>query len=80
MRRDYTIVVYNWQLCLIPAVEAPIDGKSWAETLPPWRIQTMTYAEIHELGVRYWMAGQMLYEFGSGDKEELMSEARKWRK
>jgi len=40
----------------------------------------MTYAEIHELGVRYWMAGQMLYGFGSGDKEELMSEARTWRK
>jgi len=23
--------------------------------------------------VRYWMAGQILYEFGSGDKEELRS-------
>ena len=41
----------------------------------------MTYAEMHELLVRYWMAGRMLYEFGSGDKEELRSEAwerRKW--
>jgi hypothetical protein len=41
----------------------------------------MTYAEIHELRVRYWMAGLMLYEFGSADKEELRSETwerRKW--
>jgi len=40
----------------------------------------MTYAEIHELRVRYWMAGRMLYEFGSGDKEELRSETRERRK
>jgi hypothetical protein len=30
----------------------------------------MTYAEIHKLPVWHWMAGWMLYEFGSGDKEE----------
>jgi len=40
----------------------------------------MTDAEIHELLVRYWMAGRMLYEFGSGDKEEFRSEARERRK
>jgi len=40
----------------------------------------MTYAKIHELQVQYWMAGQMLYEFGSGDKEELKSETRERRK
>jgi len=40
----------------------------------------MTYAEVHELHVRYWMAGRMQYEFGSGDKEELRSEARELRK
>jgi len=34
----------------------------------------------YELRVRYWMAGRMLYEFGSGDKEELRSEARERRK
>jgi hypothetical protein len=40
----------------------------------------MTYAEIHELRVGYRMAGRMLYDFGSGDKEELRSETREWRK
>jgi hypothetical protein len=40
----------------------------------------MTYAEIHEQRMRYRMAGQILYEFGSGDTEELRSEARKRRK
>jgi hypothetical protein len=40
----------------------------------------MTYAEIHEQRMRYRMAGQILYEFGSGDKEELRSEARERRK
>jgi hypothetical protein len=40
----------------------------------------MTYAEIHDLRVWYWMAGRMLYEVGSGDKEELGSEARDRRK
>jgi hypothetical protein len=44
------------------------------------RIPTMTYAEIHELRVRYWMAGRMHYEFGSGDTEELRSETRERRK
>ena len=40
----------------------------------------MTYAEIHELRARYRMAGRMLYEFGSGHKEGLRSEARERRK
>jgi len=40
----------------------------------------MTYAEIHDQRVRYRLAGQILYEFGGGDKEELRSEARKRRK
>jgi len=40
----------------------------------------MTEAEIHERRVRYWMACQMLYEFESGDKEELRSKARERRK
>jgi hypothetical protein len=40
----------------------------------------MTYAEIHEQRVRYRMAGQILYEIGSGDTEELRSEAQKRRK
>jgi len=40
----------------------------------------MTYAEIHGLRVRYWMAGWTLYEFGSTDKEELRSKARERRK
>ena len=62
------------------AVEAPIDAKSLAEALPPRRIPTMTYTEMHELRVRYWMAGRMLYEFGSGNKEELRSETRERRK
>jgi len=48
------------RLRLMPAADAPIDAKSWAEALPPWRIPTMTYTEIHELRVRYRMAGRML--------------------
>ena len=40
----------------------------------------MTNAEIHELRVRYRMAGRMMFEFGSGDKEELRSETRERRK
>jgi len=64
----------------MPGVEAPIDAKSWVEALSPWWIPTITYAEIHELWVQYWMADRMLYEFGSGDKEELRSEARERRK
>jgi len=46
------IDVYDWRLRLMPAAEAPIDAKSWAEALPPWRIPTMTYTEIYEL--REW--------------------------
>jgi len=42
------------------AAEAPIDDKSWAEALPPWQIPTMTYSEIHQLRVQYWMAGRKL--------------------
>jgi hypothetical protein len=61
------------------AAEAPIDAKSWAEALPPGEIPTMTYAEIHEQRVRYLMAGQIMYELGSGDMEELKCEARKRR-
>jgi len=40
----------------------------------------VTSAKIHELRVQYWMAGQILYEFGSEDKEELRSETRERRK
>jgi len=75
----YTIDDYR-RLRPMTAVEAPIDAKSLAEALPPRRIPTMTYTEMHELRVRYWMAGRMLYEFGSGNKEELRSETRERRK
>jgi len=73
------IDVYDWRLRPMTAAEVPIDAKSWAETLPPWRIPTLTYADIHEQRVWYRMAGHKLYEFGSGDTEELRSEARKRR-
>ena len=74
------IDVYDQRLRPMPAGEAPINAKSWAEALPPWRISTIAYAEIHELQVRYWMAAWILYEFGSGDTEELRSETRERRK
>jgi len=35
MQLMYTIDDYQW-LRTMPAAEAPIDAKSWAEALPPW--------------------------------------------
>jgi len=54
MRRDCTRC--NWPIWLTATTDAgsgsSIDAKSWAEALPPWRIPTMTNAEIYEL--REW--------------------------
>ena len=49
------------------AAEAPIDAKSWAEALPPWRIPSMTYAVIY--GLWEWMVGEVFVQFGSGNIE-----------
>jgi len=64
----------------MPAVEAPIYAKSWAEALPPWQFRQRPRPRWYELTVQYWMAGRMQYEFRSRDKEELRSKARVCRK
>jgi len=64
---------------MMPAVEAPIDAKSCEEAQARWWFRqgpTPGYKQ----GVRYWMVGRMLYQFGSGDREELRSETRERRK
>jgi hypothetical protein len=38
---SYTIDVHRW-LWTVPAAEAPIDAKSWAEALPPWWFRPRT--------------------------------------
>jgi len=59
----------------MPVAEAPINTKLWVEGLPPWWFQPRTTLK-YKLQVRYNMEGRMLYEFVSGDKEEVRSEAR----
>ena len=74
----YTMDDYQW-LRTMPAAEAPVDAKSWAEALPPWwfRLRTMPR---YEPWVWYWMAHWMPDKFGSGDKEESRSETQEGRK
>ena len=52
----------------MPAAEAPIHAKSWAEALPPWRIPTMTDAKID--GLQEWMVGGVWVQFRSGDMQD----------
>ena len=95
MQLTYMIDDYRWQRTM-PAAEARMDAKSWAEALPPWwcRPRTtpiyelcgdMNHTEIwttprSEPRVRYWMARWMADEFGSADKEELRSGTRERRR
>ena len=77
-RLTYMIDDHQW-LWTMPAAEAPIDAKWWAEALPPWWLWPRTTPR-YEPRVLYWMARWMPAEFGSGDKEELRSETRERRK
>jgi len=55
----------------VPAAEAPINAKWWADALPHWLMPTMTYPKIYKL--REWIVGGVWVQFRSGDIEHGMT-------